>query len=390
MNKARRRSTAKPVKRSRGARTAAAARLPPFKRVGILTAGGDAPGLNAVLRAFVKTCAAMDIEVYGSEDGFEGLIQPDRLVKLDRATVRGILPKGGSILGCSNRANPFAYPTRDARGRERLVDVSETVIERMRRHRLEALVLVGGDGTMHHARAFSERGVPIIGVPKTIDNDLACTDTTFGFDTALSTATWAIDTLHATAESHDRVMIVEVMGRYAGWIALCAGIAGGADVICIPEIPYDLERVIGTIRARSQRGATFSIVVVGEGAHPRGGSHATLERGKKGHLARLGGAGQVLADQLKGRIPHEIRVTVLGHLQRGGSPSAFDRLLGTRFGVRAAHCCKRRETGLMVALRGQDIVTVPIADALAAPKLVPPQGELAAVARSIGIEIGAD
>ena len=360
-----------------------------FKRVCILTGGGDAPGLNPVLRAFVKTCAELDIEVYGSEDGFEGLIQSGRLVKLSNASVRGILPKGGSILGCSNRANPFAYPARNARGKEVITDVSDAVIDRIRRHAIDALVMVGGDGTMHFAREFMRRGVPVIGVPKTIDNDLFATDFTFGFDTALSTATWAIDALHATAESHDRVMIVELMGRYAGWISLCAGIAGGADVIVIPEIPYDVDRVVAKIKRRADQGATFSIVVVGEGARARGAKLSTVEGGRKGHLARLGGAGQAMADHLRGRIAHEIRVTVLGHLQRGGSPSAFDRVLGTRFGVRAALCCANGEAGSMVALRGPDIITVPIDEALREPKLVPPHGELCETARHIGIELGA-
>jgi phosphofructokinase-like protein len=366
----------------------AAARMTPTRRACILTSGGDAPGLNAVLRAFVKTCAGIGIEVYGSEDGFEGLIQPNRIVKLDIASVRGILPKGGSILGCSNRANPFAYPSRDARGRERLTDMSRTVIERIREHAFDVVVLVGGDGTMHYARALLEAGVRVIGVPKTIDNDLWGTDTTFGFDTALDTATWAIDALHATAESHDRVMIVELMGRHAGWIALWAGIAGGADVVAIPEIPYDIERIADAIRARSRRGTTFSIVVVGEGAHPKHGALATITKGKRGHLPRLGGAGARLAAELSGRIPHEVRVTVLGHVQRGGSPSAFDRVLATRFGVRAALCCARGESGRMVALRGQEIITVPIARALRKPKLVPSRGELVQTARRVGIELG--
>jgi 6-phosphofructokinase 1 len=344
--------------------------------------------LNAVLRAFVRTCASLGIEVWGSEDGFEGLIQPGRLVRLDRKAVRGILPKGGSILGCSNRANPWAYPVKDTRGRERFVDVSATVLRRLREHAIDALVLVGGDGTMQHAMRLAKQGVPVIGVPKTIDNDLASTDVTFGFDTALNTATWAIDALHATAESHDRVMIVELMGREAGWIALCAGIAGGADVILIPEIPYDIRRIVRKIHNRATLGATFSIVVVGEGARPKHGRLSTVSRGHKGHLARLGGAGEALAEQLKGQIGHEIRVTVLGHLQRGGSPSAFDRLLGTRFGVEAARMCARRESGRIVALRGTEIVTVPLARAVGRPKLVPPRGELVQAARRIGIELG--
>ena len=225
-------------------------------------------------------------------------------------------------------------------------------------------------------------------MPKTIDNDLAATDYTFGFDTALSTATWAIDALHSTAESHDRVMVLEVMGRYAGWIALSAGLAGGADVIAIPEIPYDVDRIIEHIKRRSETGSSFSLVVVGEGARPKGGKRATLSRGRKGHLERLGGAGQIMAALLEGRIPHELRVTVLGHIQRGGSPSAFDRVLGTRMGVEAALACGRGDSGIMVALRGTDIVTAPIEEALAAPKLVPVTGELVEVARRVGIEVG--
>jgi len=359
------------------------------RRVCILTAGGDAPGLNAVLRAFVKTAEGLGIETFGSEDGFEGLIHPGRLVRMTRGTVRGILPKGGSVLGCSNRANPFSYPTTDARGRERLVDVSGDVLARLHANAIDTLVLVGGDGTMHHAHELGRRGVRVIGVPKTIDNDLAATDYTFGFDTALGTATWAIDALHATAESHDRVMVVELMGRYAGWIALCAGIAGGADVVVIPELPYDIERIASAIRKRSEVGSTFSIVVVGEGARPIAGKVSAITKGRKGQLERLGGAGQQLADGLKGKIPHEVRVTVLGHLQRGGTPSAFDRVLGTRMGVQAALCCALGEAGKMVALRGTEIVTVSIADALSAPKLVDTAGELVDAARRVGIELGA-
>jgi ATP-dependent phosphofructokinase / diphosphate-dependent phosphofructokinase len=365
-----------------------ASKQPVIKRVCILTGGGDAPGLNAVLRAFVKTGIGHGLEIYGSEDGFEGLIQPNRLVNLKLASVRGILPRGGSILGCSNRANPFAYPTRDARGKETFIDVSETVIERLREHGIDLLVLVGGDGTMHHAAELEKRGVRVVGVPKTIDNDLAATDYTFGFDTAVSTATWAIDALHSTAESHDRVMLLELMGRYAGWISLSAGIAGGADVVVIPEIPYELERIVAKVHERSAQGASFSLIVVGEGAKPKGGIASTIAKGHKGHLERLGGAAQTLADQLKGKIPHEVRVTVLGHLQRGGSPSAFDRLLGTRFGAEAAWLCKRGEYGKMVALRGQEIVTVPIAETVDRSKLVELDGPLVRTARAVGIELG--
>jgi len=241
---------------------------------------------------------------------------------------------------------------------------------------------------MNHAKRLMEMGVSVVGVPKTIDNDLAGTDVTFGFDSAVRTACWAIDTLHSTAESHDRVMIVELMGRYAGWIALHAGISGGADVIAIPEIPYDVERVAKRIRQREQNGIAFSMVVVGEGARPRGHAKTALTKGRKGHLERLGGAGQVMAELLRTRISHEIRVTVLGHLQRGGSPSSVDRILGTRFGVAAAHLCAQGRVGRMVALHGQKITSVPIAQALATSKLVDPNGELVHAARDIGIEFG--
>ena len=360
-----------------------------IKRVCILTGGGDAPGLNAVVRAFVKASHEGGLEVYGSEDGFEGLIHPERLVKLKPASVRGILPRGGSILGCSNRANPFAYPIKNADGTERFADVSKRVLDNLRQHEIDALVMVGGDGTMTFARDFAQRGVRVVGVPKTIDNDLAATDYTFGFDTAVGTATWAIDALHSTAESHDRVMLLELMGRYAGWIALHAGIAGGADVILLPEIPYDVERIVAKIKARAAAGASFSIVVVGEGARPKHGERSTITEGHKGHLPRLGGAAHQLEQLLKGRLDHEIRVTVLGHLQRGGSPSPFDRVLGTRFGYEAARLCLSEQTGLMVALRGVEIVSVPLAEAVGHAKLVSPRNELLATARAVGIELGA-
>lgn len=353
----------------------------PINKVCILTGGGDAPGLNPVLRGFVKTASERGITILGSEDGFEGLIQ-GRLVELTPHSVRGILPKGGSILGCSNRANPFSHGPDGE-------DISSVVIERLTRHEVDALVAVGGDGTMHMAKRFMDLGVPVVGIPKTIDNDLGATEFTFGFDTAIKTATWAIDNLHATAEAHDRVMIVELMGRYAGWIALTAGIAGGADVILVPEIPYELDRVVAKIRERAKKGITFSIVVIGEGAHPRGGDTAEITSGRPGHLPRLGGAGHKLEEALKQKIAHEVRTTVLGHVQRGGSPSAFDRVLGTRFGVKAAELIAQGKTGQMVALRNAEVIHVSIEDALSKPKLVDPDGELVNVARSVGIELGA-
>jgi phosphofructokinase-like protein len=352
------------------------------RRVLILTGGGDAPGLNAVLRAFVKTATDLDIEVFGSEDAFEGLLEdPPRVLQLGPNDVRGILPKGGSILGCSNRADPFAYPVTGPDGTKQTTDLSHKVLDRLQSLGIDALVLVGGDGTQALGLRFAKLGMPVVGIPKTIDNDLAATDTTFGLDTAVGTATWAIDALHSTAEAHDRVMILEVMGRDAGWIAMQSGIAGGADVILIPEIPYEIGPVIEKINARSSKGHHFSIIVIGEGSKPAGDVDQPSDAPKHG-------AGDRLRELLEGRIDHDIRVTVLGHLQRGGSPSAFDRLLGTRFGVHAAQLCDRGTTGVLVALKGQDIVAVPLETAVANSKRVPPDGELVMVARALGIETG--
>lgn len=359
------------------------------RRVCILTGGGDAPGLNAVLRAFVKASSDLGIEVLGSEDGFEGLIEdPGRVVPMTPSTVRGILPKGGSILGCSNRANPFAFVRPGAQNGDPPIDVSKEVKQKLEALDVDALVLVGGDGTMGIGMKFMKIGVPVVGIPKTIDNDLAATDVTFGLDTAVGTATWAIDALHSTAEAHDRVMILEVMGRHAGWIALYAGLAGGADVILIPEIPYDLDLVVGKIKARSAQGNTFSVIVVGEGAKPIGGTISTISQGGDGHAPRLGGAGQHLATLLASQIKRDIRVTVLGHLQRGGTPSAMDRILGTRFGVHAAHLCHAGEFGRVVALRGTEVISVPLEAAVSKPKRVQPEGELVMAAEALGIEVG--
>ncbi len=359
------------------------------RRVLILTGGGDAPGLNAVLRAFVKTATDLGLEVLGSEDGFAGLIEePSRLVPLTRESVRGILPQGGSILGCSNRAHPFAYPETGPDGSRRQVDLSEQVKAKLEELSIDVLVLVGGDGTMDIGMRFAKMGIPVIGIPKTIDNDLAATDMTFGLDTAVSTATWAIDALHSTAEAHDRVMILEVMGRDTGWIALLAGIAGGADVVLIPELHYDVDRVVSKIRTRAALGHTFSIIVVGEGAKPIGGTVSNIKDTHESLSQRREGAAAQLAELLEGQIEHEIRVTVLGHLQRGGSPSSLDRILGTRFGVHAAQLCYRENTGNLVALKGQDVVPIPLEAAVANIKRVPPDGELVMVARALGIELG--
>ena len=359
------------------------------RRVLILTGGEDAPGLNAVLRAFVKTATDLGLEVYGSEDGFAGLIEePNRVIELTPSRVRGILPKGGSILGCSNRADPFAYPSTDAEGDPCTIDVSERVHAKLEKHGIGILVLVGGSGTMNIGMHFAKMGVPVVGIPKAIGNDLAATDLAFGLDSAVSTATWAIDALHSTGESHDRVMILEVMGRDAGWIALMSGIAGGADVVLIPEIHYDVDRVIEKIETRSAYAHQFSIIVVSEGSKPVGGTVSSISEAHESSDQRHAGPGVQLARLLEGRIDHEIRVTVLGHLQRGGSPSSSDRILGTRFGVHAAELCFHQNTGQVVALRGQDLVSVPLEAAVANLKRVSPDGELVGVARAIGIELG--
>ncbi len=380
----------RPPTRGSGSGEAPASVTSEVRRVCVLTGGGDAPGLNAVLRAFSKTAAFHGIEVLGSEDGFEGLLDGRALVPLDPARVRGILPRGGSILGCSNRANPFAYQVGERRGRPVFEDVSARVTTRLADEGVDVLVLIGGDGTMTLGRRFLELGVPVVGIPKTIDNDLGATELTFGFDTAVSTATWAIDSLHSTAEAHDRVMILEVMGRYAGWIALEAGVAGGADVILVPEFPYAIDRVVRKIQQRRKAGADFSILVIGEGAHPKGRRPSHARRATKGRSALLGGAGNALQAALEGRLAGDVRTTVLGHLQRGGSPSALDRILGTRFGVRAAELCAEGRAGQMVALRGRSIVAVSLEEALQAPRLLTEDHELVRAAASLGIELGVD
>ncbi len=359
------------------------------QNVAISTGGGDAPGLNAVIRAVVLSAAHVyHWRVYGIRDGFDGLLDGTPLIELTPETVRGILPRGGTILGTSSRGNPFARKT-IVDGEVVITDDSHKVLDRLDELGIEGMILVGGDGTMHIAHDLIRLGGRIVGVPKTIDNDLACTDVTFGFDTALHTATDAIDKLHTTAESHHRVMVCEVMGRNAGWIALNAGLAGGADVILIPEIPFDIEHVCAKLDERNSRGAKFSIIVVAEGAYPIGGKPMYLERGSAGRASRLGGIGRWVADAIAERRPIEVRSIVLGHLQRGGSPSPFDRILATRLGAAAMRLVAQGKWGRMVALRGTEIVDVPIAEAVAMPKLVDPEGELVRTARDLGVELGA-
>ncbi|HNT74532.1 MAG TPA: ATP-dependent 6-phosphofructokinase [Anaerolineae bacterium] len=360
-----------------------------INRIGVLTGGGDCPGLNAVIRAVVKTAInEYGWDVLGIEDGFEGLIQPGKVRPLGLDDVRGILARGGTILGTTNRANPFAYEV-SVDGEMRVFDVSDDVVRHAQILGLDALVVIGGDGSLRITHELSQKGLKAVGVPKTIDNDLSETNVTFGFDTAVNTAVGALDRLHTTAESHHRALILEVMGRDAGWIALQAGIAGDADVILIPEIPYDLMHVVEKVVARSRSGVKYSIIVVAEGARPVGGAAVYQERREVGAERRLGGIGAALAEQLRAQNNAvEVRVTVLGHLQRGGSPTAFDRLLATRFGAMAVRLIADGRLGYMVALRDEQIVSVPIAAAVAAQKLVPLDSDILQTARALGICLG--
>jgi ATP-dependent phosphofructokinase / diphosphate-dependent phosphofructokinase len=351
----------------------------------LLTGGGDAPGLNAAVRAFYHAATRRSIRVSASRFGFEGLLGHADVVPVRIEDVRGILPRGGSILGCSTKSNPFAWTAGGAPSVE-----AARAMQALLALGVDALVLAGGDGTMAIARGLAELGVKCIGLPKTIDGDLGGTEQTCGIDTAVETATHAIDALHSTAEAHRRVMIVEVMGRTSGWIALRAGIAGGADAVLIPEIAYDPSRVVAKIREREALGLRFSIVVIGEGARSSGGRASEVEPASDGRPARLGGAGHKLAEELAARdVGHEVRVTVLGHLQRGGTPTAADRLLATRFGAHAAELCAERRFGRMVALRGGEIDSVALADVPRPPRTVDAAGELVRCARALGIEVGA-
>jgi len=358
------------------------------RRIGILTGGGDCPGLNAVIRGVVRAAVGRGWEVVGIEDGFDGFLHPEKCRVIGLEEVRGILPRGGTILGTTNRGSPFAFPIL-REGRVELIDVSDEVVSRIDLLGISGLIVVGGDGTLKIALELIRRGVPIVGVPKTIDNDLLETDVTFGYNTALETATEALDKLHSTAESHHRIMVLEVMGRYAGWIALESGIAGGADVILIPEIPYDIERVAAAIVERGRRGGRFSLIVAAEGAYPQGGNRVVRETaGGKCVVERLGGVGEMISRELGGVLEMEIRVTVLGHLQRGGSPSTFDRCLGSRFGVQAVELIEAGAFGQMACLKGRSITSVPIEAAVRHLNLIDPAGEMVRHAEALGIMLG--
>jgi ATP-dependent phosphofructokinase / diphosphate-dependent phosphofructokinase len=358
------------------------------KKIGVITGGGDCPGLNAVLRAVVKTAIGKyGCEVIGFKDGYHGLVL-NEWVQMDLSMASGILDRGGTILGSSNRDNPFNFRVEE-NGTVSYVDKSDQVMANIQSHGIEAMVLIGGDGTLTSARDFARKGLKIVGIPKTIDNDLSATDVTFGFMTAVETATEALDKLHTTAESHHRIMVLEVMGRYAGWIALESGIAGGADMIMIPEIPYDIQRIANKAIERQKAGKNFSIVVVAEGAKPKGGSMVVSQLVKDSpDPIRLGGIGQKIAQDLTAITGIDSRVTVLGHLQRGGRPTPYDRILSTRYGVAAVELIKEGKFGMMVSLQGDEITAVPVEEAVGKLKTVPLDSELIQIAQRIGVEFG--
>jgi len=357
-------------------------------RLAISTGGGDAPGLNAVIRAAVLSAIHRGWEVLGVRRGYYGLLGEDEVVPLTRESVRGIAHMGGTILRTTNRGNPFEFPVQQPDGSFVMVDRSREVIDRARDLGIDALISIGGDGSLAIAQRFHEQGLHVVGVPKTIDNDVSGTITTFGFDTAVSTALDAIDKLHTTAESHDRVIVLEVMGRHAGFIALHSGLAGTADVILIPEIPYDLDRVCDKIRSRDLAGRHFSIVVVAEGAYPKGGQESVMGDSLPGESRRVGGIANRIAWEIEKMTGKESRSLVLGHLQRGGMPTGYDRLLAARFGGAAVEAVENEKWGQMVALQSPHIVTIPFTEALAEPRRVDPNHDIVRTARATGISFG--
>lgn len=356
-----------------------------IKRIGILTGGGDCPGLNAVIRAVAKK-AIFDYgwEVIGINDGFHGAVEK-RGARLDLKDVSNILNLGGTILGTSNIADPFEYTLHG----KKATDESDRMINNFKEFGIDALFCIGGDGTLSIANRLQKKWPHVIGIPKTIDNDLMATDQTFGFDTACNFVTEALDRIHTTAQSHHRVMVIEVMGRYAGWIALEGGLAGGGDIVLIPEIPFKYEKIIEAVDRRARKGKRFSIIVVSEGAHAKGEGYCVDQViDESPDPIRLGGIGKHISNFVQKETGHESRVTVLGHLQRGGTPSFYDRVLGTRYGVRAAILAKDGDFGTMVALRGREIVPVSLEEATASLRLVVPNHPLVEVARSVGTHFG--
>jgi 6-phosphofructokinase 1 len=363
-----------------------------IRKVAIATGGGDAPGLNAVIRAAVLAGIARGWEMYGIRDGFNGLMTPEKykdggVISLTREKVRGITHLGGTIIGTTNRGNPFQYPVKNTDGTYTEIDRSDELVRSFAMHEIDALISVGGDGSMSIANSLSEKGVRVVGVPKTIDNDLDQTVVTFGFDTAVGFAVECLDRLHTTAASHQRVLIVEVMGRYAGWIALESGVAGSADVVLIPEIPFDLKKVSAKILERQRSGSNFSIVVVAEGAKPVDGNVSVISK-EIGRAERLGGIGERITEELQQLTGKETRLVVLGHLLRGGSPTANDRLIALRFGAAAIRALDEGHFGVMVALDPPVVKYVPLADATRRMKNVPLDCDTMLTARDLGVSFG--
>lgn len=363
-----------------------------IKRIGISTGGGDAPGLNAVIRAIVLAATHRGWECMGIRDGYDGLMHPERypnggLMPLTRDTVRGITHRGGTIIGTTNRGHPFAYPVLQEDGTYKEVDLSDKIVQGAKDNGLDAIVAIGGDGSLDIANRLYEKGLNIVGVPKTIDNDLDRTVVTFGFNTAVYVATEAIDRLHSTAESHRRIMVVEVMGRYAGWIALDSGLAGSADAILIPEIPYDINKVAEKVMDRERNGREFSIIVVAEGAKPIDGEYSTIGK-NVGQAVRLGGVGHKIGAQLEELTGKETRVVVLGHILRGGKPTAYDRLISLRFGASAVRALAEGYSGVMVALDPPTVNYVPLAQACNRMKTVPLNCDTIVTARDLGTSFG--
>jgi 6-phosphofructokinase 1 len=369
-----------------------ASRAVPIHRIAINTGGGDAPGLNAVIRAVVLAAVNRGWEVVGIRDGYSGLLNPQEyaqggLISLTRERVSGITHLGGTILGTTNKGNPLRYPVRAAGGRIKEIDRSEELVEAFRRNNLDALIAVGGDGSLSIAGVLAGKGLRVVGVPKTIDNDLDKTVITFGFDTAVSFATECVDRLHSTAEAHGRVMVVEVMGRYAGWIALNSGVSGSADAILIPEIPYDPRKVAARLEARFNMGRRFAIVVVAEGAKPKGGSRSVVSK-EAGRDERLGGIGEKVSREIHALTGRETRHVVLGHLLRGGSPTTFDRLISLRFGAAAVRALAQGRSGVMVALDPPRVRYVPLEQATRRMKSVPLDCDTILTARELGMSFG--
>ncbi|MDR3088487.1 MAG: 6-phosphofructokinase [Desulfobulbaceae bacterium] len=362
-----------------------------MKKLVISTGGGDAPGLNAVIYAVVHSCYRRGWEVYGSRNGYGGFLDINDMVQLNIRDVEGIYSQGGTILGSTNKGNPFAKPVVNEAGEVHVMDISDKIIRNFNRMGFNCHIAIGGDGSLDIAHRFSQKGMPVIGVPKTIDNDLMATERTFGFDTAVATATEALDKLHSTAKSHNRVMVVEVMGRDSGWIALYSGISGGADAILIPEIPFDMEAVCEKISDNELYNKHYAIVVVAEGALTKDGhvfNKGMGELGREGVV--LGGVGEWVANEIRKRTDKDTRSLVLGHLQRGGSPTTFDRLLGLRFGAAAVRMVEEEKFGHMVALLKGSMAPVPLDQVVGGRKKVPLDSDKILTARNIGICLGVD